>query len=98
MIVAVGYTAHWVWRASVHCQVIADIRIVLTFCLGTESFGLGNMKITKKCTFCVLMANHELCVCHIYATSSWTEQANCIMYYVLCIAIEWNIVYFRHIK
>ena len=62
--------------------------------LGTESFGLGNMKITKKCTFCVLMAYHELCVCHVHTlrTVGRTERT------VLCIAIEWNIVYFRDIK
>ena len=52
------------------------------------------MKITKKNTFCVLMENHELCVCHVHTLQvvGRTERT------VLCIAIELNIVYFRHIK
>ena len=50
------------------------------------------MKI-KKNTVCVLMANYELCVCHVHTLPAVgrTERT------VLCIAIELNIVYFRHI-
>ena len=40
------------------------------------------------------MANHELCVCHIYTLQAVGRNERT----VLCIAIELNIVYFRHIN
>ena len=104
VIVTVGYTAHWIWLYHVSSfsrigdhQFIARSLLIYVLCSlvsWNRKFWLRKYEDNKKLyILCVDGEPVVVCVCAIYTLQAGRNERT-----VLCIAIEWNIVYFRHIK